>query len=103
MRDAVMGRFEVVLSRSVCTLDKNEFVEHSDPERTRANIPLFQQGLMMQQLNSEKLLVEGCVEGSYEKVLQAFTLNKTVPSMNVAKAILDDMIEANKGYWPELH
>ena len=41
---------------------------------------------MMQQLNSEKLLVEGCVEGSYEKVLQAFTLNKTVPSMNVAKA-----------------
>ena len=70
---------------------------------TRDNIPLFQQGLMMQQLNSEKLLVEGCVEGSYEKVLQAFTLNKTVPSMNVAKAILDDMIEANKGYWPELH
>ena len=66
----------------------------------RDNIPLFQQGLMMQQLNSEKLLVEGCVEGSYEKVLQAFTLNKTVPSMNVAKAILDDMIEANKGYWP---
>ena len=98
-----MGRFEVVLSRSVCTLDKKEFVEHSDPERTRANIPLFQQGLMMQQLNCEKLLVEGCVEGSYEKVLQAFTLNKTVPSMNVAKAILDDMIEANKGYWPELH
>ncbi len=65
-------------------------------------IPLFQQGLMMQQLNSEKLLVEGCIEGSYEKVLQAFTLNKTVPSMKVAKEILDDMIEANKEYWPEL-
>lgn len=52
MRDAVMGRFEVVLSRSVCTLDKKEFVEHSDPEHTRANIPLFQQGIMIQQLNS---------------------------------------------------
>lgn len=65
-------------------------------------IPLFQQGLMMQQLNCEKLLVEGCIEGSYEKVLQAFTLNKTVPSMNVAKAVLDEMIEANKDYWPEL-
>ena len=63
----------------------------------RDNIPLFQQGLMMQQLNSEKLLVEGCVEGSYEKVLQAFTLNKTVPSMNVAKAILDDMIRSQQG------
>lgn len=65
-------------------------------------IPLFQQGLMMQQLNSEKLLVEGCIEGSYEKVLQSFTLNKTVPSATIAKAILDDMIEANKGYWPKL-
>ena len=66
------------------------------------NIPLFEQGLMMQQLNCEKLLVEGCIEGSYEKVLKAFTLNKTVPSMKVAKEILDEMIEANKGYWPEL-
>ena len=66
------------------------------------NIPLFQQGMIMQQLNCEKLLVEGCIEGSYEKVLKAFTLNKTVPSMKVAKEILDDMIEANKGYWPEL-
>lgn len=62
MRDAVMGRFEVVLSRSVCTLDKKEFAEHSDPERTRANIPLFQQGIMIQQLNSEKLVVETMVK-----------------------------------------
>lgn len=64
--------------------------------------PLFEQGLMMQQLNSEKLLVEGCIEGSYEKVLKAFTLNKTVPSMKVAKEILDEMVMANRGYWPEL-
>ena len=48
------------------------------------------------------MLVEGCIEGAYEKVRQAFTLNKTVPSMKVAKEILDDMIEANKEYWPEL-
>ena len=79
------------------------YIGKNGPEVIARNpIPLFQQGLMMQQLNSEKLLVEGCIEGSYEKVLQAFTLNKTVPSMNVAKEILDDMIEANKGYWPEL-
>ncbi len=57
---------------------------------------------MMQQLNSEKLVVQACIEGSYEKALQAFTLNKTVPSMTVAKEVLDEMIEANKDYWPEL-
>ena len=79
------------------------YIGNKGPEViAQGNIPLFEQGLMMQQLNSEKLLVEGCVEGSYEKVLKSFMLNKTVPSMNVAKAVLDDMIEANKGFWPEL-
>ena len=84
-------------------VELSAYIGKNGPEViARDPIPLFQQGLMMQQLNSEKLLVEGCIEGSYEKVLQAFTLNKTVPSMTVAKEILDDMIEANKDYWPEL-
>ena len=132
-------------------LQQKEFVEHSNPERTRANeveetreknlfdgidhyektgeidestfyagshgadmgkngrevisrdnLPPCQQGLMMQQLNSETRIVEAWIEGSYEKALQAFTLNKTVPSMTVAKEVLDEMIEANKDYWPEL-
>lgn len=79
------------------------YIGKNGPEVITQNpVPLFQQGLMMQQLTCEKLLVEGCLEGSYEKVLQAFTLNKTVPSMTVAKEILDDMIEANKAYWPAL-
>ena len=29
-------------------------------------------------------------------------LSKTVPSASVAKAILDELLEANKAYWPEL-
>ena len=29
-------------------------------------------------------------------------MSKTVPSATVAKQILDDLIEANKGYWPVL-
>ena len=79
------------------------YIGKNGPEVIAQNpVPLFQQGLMMQQLNCEKLLVEGCIEGSYEKVLQAFTLNKTVPSMKVAKEVLDEMIEANKAFWPEL-
>ncbi len=79
------------------------YIGEKGPEVIAQNpIPLFEQGLMMQQLNSEKLIVEGCVEGSYEKVLKGFTLNKTVPSMNVAKQILDEMIKVNKDYWPKL-
>ncbi|WP_314139465.1 6-phospho-alpha-glucosidase [Buttiauxella noackiae] len=66
------------------------------------NIPQFQKGLMSQQVAVEKLVVEAWEEGSYVKLWQAITLSKTVPSASVAKAILDDLIEANKEYWPEL-
>lgn len=66
-------------------------------------IPQFQKGLMEQQVSVEKLTVEAWIEGSYQKLWQAITLSKTVPSAKVAKEILDDLIEANKGYWPELH
>ena len=57
---------------------------------------------MEQQVSVEKLVVEAWIEGSYLKLWQALTLSKTVPSASVARAILDDLIEANKGYWPEL-
>ncbi|CAO96447.1 6-phospho-alpha-glucosidase [Erwinia tasmaniensis] len=66
------------------------------------NIPQFQKGLMSQQVAVEKLVVDAWVERSYLKLWQAITLSKTVPSASVARAILDDLIEANKGYWPEL-
>lgn len=65
-------------------------------------IPQFQKGLMEQQVSVEKLVVEGWIEKSYQKLWQAITLSKTVPSASVAKNILDDLMEANKGYWPEL-
>ena len=51
---------------------------------------------------SWKLVVQAYVEHSYLKLWQALTLSKTVPSASVAKQILDDLIEANKDYWPEL-
>lgn len=68
----------------------------------QGRIPQFQKGLMEQQVSVEKLVVEAWIEGSYQKLWQALTLSKTVPSASVAKQILDDLIEANKEYWPEL-
>lgn len=65
-------------------------------------IPTFQKGLMEEQVAVEKLTVDAWMEGSYHKLWQALTLSKTVPSATIAKKILDDLIEANKGYWPEL-
>ncbi|NBJ69488.1 MULTISPECIES: 6-phospho-alpha-glucosidase [Clostridia] len=66
-------------------------------------IPTFQKGLMEQQVAVEKLVVEAWIEQSYQKLWQALTLSQTVPSAAVAKQLLDDLMEANKDYWPELH
>ena len=68
----------------------------------QGSIPQFQKGLMEQQVSVEKLTVEAWIEGDYTKLWQAITLSKTVPSARVAKLILDDLIEANKDYWPAL-
>lgn len=70
---------------------------------TQGNIPAFQHALMFQQVTVEKLVVEAYVEKSYQKMWQALTLSKTVPSAQVAKELLDDLIEENGDFWPELH
>ncbi|MGG3854833.1 6-phospho-alpha-glucosidase [Caldifermentibacillus hisashii] len=70
---------------------------------TIGKIPTFQKGLMEQQVAVEKLVVEAWIEESYQKLWQALMLSKTVPSAIIAKQLLDELIIANKGYWPELH
>lgn len=70
---------------------------------TQGKIPQFQKGLMEQQVSVEKLVVEAWVEGSYQKLWQALTLSRIVPNARVAKQLLDDLIEANKEFWPELN
>lgn len=69
---------------------------------TQGEIPRFQKGLMEQQVAVEKLVVEAYEEASYQKLWQALTLSSTVPNARVAKELLDDLIEANKDFWPTL-
>ncbi len=104
--------------RMLCIVENNGAIENFDPTAmvevpcivgsngpealVQGKIPQFEKGLMEQQVSVEKLVVESWIEGSYQKLWQALTLSKTVPSASVAKAILDDLIEANKNYWPEL-
>lgn len=80
-----------------CIVGKNGY----EPLKV-GKIPVFEKGLMEQQVAAEKLVVDAWVEKSYQKMWQAITMSKTVPSAAVAKLILDDLIEANVKYWPEL-
>ncbi len=62
----------------------------------------YQTGMITEQNSVEKLAVDAWQEHSYTKLWQAFSLCKIVPNAEVAKVILDEMIVANKEYWPEL-
>ena len=59
----------------------------------------FYKGLMQGQYAYELLTVEAFMEQDYTKALQALTLNRTVVDPSKAKAVLDDLMEANKEYW----
>ena len=66
------------------------------------NIPQFYLGLLVNQVSSEKLLVDAYYENSYNKALQAFTLNRLINDAKKARKVLDALMEANQGMWPEL-
>lgn len=59
----------------------------------------FYKGLMQGQYAYELLTVEAFMEQDYTKALMALTLNRTVVDPSKAKAVLDDLMEANKDYW----
>lgn len=104
--------------RMLCIVENNGAIANFDPTAMvevpclvgssgpeplcQGTIPVFQKGMMEEQLAVERLVVEAWAENSYLKLWQALTLSKTVPSAKVAKEILDDLIEANKEYWPRL-
>lgn len=66
------------------------------------NIPQFYLGLLVNQLSSEKLIVDAYYEKSYDKALQAFTINRLINDATKARKVLDALIEANENMWPDL-
>lgn len=73
------------------------------PEPLRVgDVPTFYKGLLENQFAYEKLTIEAYIEGSYDKALQALTLNRTIGDAVKARLILDELIEANKDFWPVL-
>lgn len=65
--------------------------------------PSAQRGLLQVMKAMEELTIEAAVTGDYATALQAFTLNPLVPSGDLAKEVLDEMLEAHKAYLPQFH
>lgn len=51
----------------------------------------------------ELLTAEVGITGNYEKALLALSTNSFIPSVTVAKKLLDDILEANKKYLPQFN
>ncbi|PZF88078.1 6-phospho-beta-glucosidase [Listeria ivanovii] len=63
--------------------------------------PPAQRGLLQVMKSMEELTIEVAVTGDYATALQAFTSNPLVPSGDLAKTILDEMLEAHKEFLPQ--
>ncbi|MGE6257758.1 6-phospho-beta-glucosidase [Heyndrickxia sporothermodurans] len=63
-------------------------------------LPTSVNGLVQQIKSFERVAAEAAVTGSYDKALLAMTINPLVPSDELAKVVLDEMLEAHKEYLP---
>lgn len=66
-------------------------------------LPVPINGLVQQIKSFERITVETAVTGNYNKALMALTINPLVPSDEIARKILDEMLEAHKEYLPQFH
>ncbi len=74
-------------------------VDSRGPRPLRVNRPEPDMlGLMQIVSACENLTVEAAVEGSYDKALRALNLNPLVPSLEVARQILDEYCAAHGNY-----
>ncbi|PTC03180.1 6-phospho-alpha-glucosidase [Vibrio mediterranei] len=67
------------------------------------HIPTFQKAMIETQLGYEKLVVDAWFSGNKQDLINALTLNRTVVNTPKAKAIVADVLEANKQYLPQFN
>lgn len=60
-----------------------------------------ERGLLQLMKAMEQLTIEAAVTGDRGTLLQAFTMNPLITSGDVAKAVMDELLEAHKEYLPK--
>ncbi|MGG0586287.1 6-phospho-beta-glucosidase [Priestia megaterium] len=67
---------------------------------TVGELPVEVNGLVQQIKSFERVGAEAAVTGSYEKALVALSINPLVPSDELAKSVLDELLQAHREYLP---
>ncbi|MBM7692115.1 6-phospho-beta-glucosidase [Peribacillus deserti] len=65
------------------------------------DLPVAVRGLVQQIKSFERVAAEAAVTGDYDKAVLALTINPLVASDNLAKQIVDEMLEAHKEHLPQ--
>lgn len=65
------------------------------------DLPISVRGLVQQIKSFERVACEAAVTGDYDLAILALTINPLVASDQVAKQIVDEMLEAHKKYLPQ--
>jgi 6-phospho-beta-glucosidase len=68
---------------------------------TMGHLPVAVRGLVNQLKTFETLAVEAAVSGDYEKVVLALAVNPLTPDEQIAKAVVDELMQAHKKYLPQ--
>lgn len=87
---------EDVVIETNCVIDRNG----AHPLNV-GRVPAKIRGLMQVVKAYEELTIEAGVKGDYDAALQALTIHPLVPSAEVAKRILDEILDANRDYLPQ--
>ncbi|MCG0275945.1 MAG: 6-phospho-beta-glucosidase [Thermosediminibacteraceae bacterium] len=93
---AILDLPENVVIETNCVIDKN-----GAHPLSVGRVPARIRGLMQVVKAYEELTIEAGVYGDYNAALQALTIHPLVPSAEVAKKILDDILNENKEYLPQ--
>ncbi|WP_054948763.1 6-phospho-beta-glucosidase [Numidum massiliense] len=75
--------------------------KHGPQPLAVGNLPVAVNGLVQHIKSFERVAAEAAVTGSYEQALLAMSINPLVPSDELAKRVLDDLLEAHKEYLPQ--
>jgi alpha-galactosidase len=59
--------------------------------------------ILLNEANLQDLVVEAAITGDYTTALQALSMDATVPSPQVARKLLDEMLETQKDFLPQFH
>ena len=95
---------------AIADIDKDSAVELScvitkngPVPLTIGELPVQVSGLVRQIKSFERLCVDAALEGDVNKAILALTINPLTPSDSVAKAIVNEMLEAHKMYLPQFN